>query len=186
MSTKLQLIAFVCMVSLNSFAMVTELGVNYGYSKKTFNASNYYQTESKTASLAFYITENWALEASYTDGFYESQESDTNSTRTVQQRSQAMNASGIYNMFSRKSPIQPFVKAGAAYIIKNQTVKYQNANAVTIPESTGWAPSYGLGLKVNISELFSIKLGYEVWQTPLSDGTTSEDNSFKAGLSWLL
>ena len=173
-------------VGLQSQALVTEVGLAYGYQKKTFNATNNYQTDSKSASLSFYLFEKFALEFSYTNSFYESQESDLNSTRTVQQSSQIIDSSLVYMMMDKKSVLQPYIKGGVAQIKKSQTVKYLNASAIEIPESTGWAPSYGGGLKIMLSERFSVKFAYEVWQTPLSDGTNSDDNSFKAGLSWYL
>lgn len=172
--------------SFSSHALVTELGFSYGYTKKTFNASNFYQTDSKSASLSFYLFEKWALEMSYTDSFYESQESDTNSTRTVQQSSQISNGSLIYMMLDKKDMVQPYIKAGVAHITKKQVTKYLNASAIETPVSSGWAPSYGAGLKFVLSERFSIKLSYDVWQTPLSDSTSSDDTSFRAGLSWYL
>lgn len=166
--------------------MVTELGLAYGYSKKTFNSSNFYQSDSKSASASFYLFNQWALEFSYTDSFYESQESDTTSVRTVQQSSQIANGSIVFIMMNKRETIQPYLKAGVAQIRKNQTIKYTNATAITIPESYGLAPSYGAGLKIALNERFSIKLSYDVWQTPLSDSSNSDDTSFKAGLSWYL
>lgn len=167
-------------------AVVTEMGLSYGYSKKTFNATNNYQNESKGASLSFYLFEKFALEFSYTNSFYESHESDTTSTRVVQQSSTIVDSSLVYMMMDKKSMFQPYLKGGVANIKKSQTVKYLNASAIEIPESNGWAPSYGAGLKVMLTERFSLKFSYEVWQTRLSDGTNSDDNSFKAGLSWYL
>lgn len=183
--TSISLCILVTFSSAMSFA-ATELGLSYGYSKKTFNTTNFYQTDSKSASLSFYFWERIALELSYTDSFYESQESDTTSTRTVQQSSKISNGSIVYTLMGNKSPVQPYIKAGAAYIKKNQLVKYVNASAIEVPESAGWAPSYGAGLKVMLTERFSIKLSYDLWQTPLSDGSNSDDTSFKAGLSWYL
>jgi opacity protein-like surface antigen len=180
------LVCSLLMFSSFSAKATTELGLSYGYSKKTFNTSNFYQTESKSASLSFYFWERIALELSYTDSFYESQESDTTSTRTVQQSSKISNGSLVYTLLGNKSPVQPYIKAGAAFIKKNQLIKYQNASAIEIPESAGWAPSYGAGLKIVLTERFSIKLSYDLWQTPLSDGSNSDDTSFKAGLSWYL
>lgn len=174
-------------LSLNSFALVTEIGLSYGYTKKTFNANNYYQTDSKTGSLSFYFLDRLALETSYTDSFYESQEADSNSTRTVQQRTTVIDSSLIFVLLdNKKNFVQPYVKGGAAYIKKQQKVRYLNSSTIEIPESTGWAPSYGAGLKIFLSERFSIKISYDVWQTPLSDGTKSDDTALKAGLSWYL
>lgn len=180
------LILLLIFLSSKSQALVTEIGLSYGYSKKTFNTSNFYQTDSKSASLSFYFFEKWALEMSYTDAFYESQESDTNSTRTVQQSSKIGGSSLVYMMQDRRNMIQPYIKAGAAHISKKQTVKYLNASAIETPESVGLAPSYGAGIKFVLSEKLSFKLAYDVWQTPLSDSTSSDDTSFKAGFSWYL
>lgn len=186
MKTKNFLMAAVILLCAQSgFAMV-ELGLSYSFQKKTFNTNNYYQSDSKSASVSFSFLEKLALEFSYTEGFYESQESDSNSTRTVQQKSQMVDGSLIFMLLDRQSLIQPYLKGGAAYIKKQQEVRYLNASTISVPESAGWAPGYGAGLKFMLSERFSIRVGYDVWQTPLSDGTKSDDSAFKAGLSWYL
>ena len=116
-----------------AFALLTELGLSYSYQKKTYNASNYTQSDSKGASVSLYFFEKLALELSYTDAFYESQESDTNSTRTVQQSTTIMDSSLILAFMDRKSFVQPYIKGGAAYIKKNQRVRYLNASVIEIP-----------------------------------------------------
>lgn len=186
MTKHVHILILVLLLSCKSQALVTEIGLSYGYSKKTFNLSNFYQTDSKSASLSFYFFQKWALELSYTDSFYESQESDTNSTRTVQQSSKIGGGSLVYMMLDKTNMIQPYLKAGVAHISKKQIVKYLNASAIETPESIGMAPSYGAGLKFVLSERLSLKLSYDVWQTPLSDSTSSDDTSFKAGFSWYL
>lgn len=165
---------------------MTELGLSYGYSKKTFNATNFYQNESKTASVSFYFLEKLAFETSYTDSFYESQESDLRSTRTVQQGTVIIDGSLIFVLLDKKNFIQPYIKGGAAYIKKNQRVRYTDSDMQEIPQSIGWAPSYGAGLKFVLTDRFSIKVSYDVWQTPLSDDSKSDDTALKAGLSWYL
>lgn len=177
---------FGLLFSLNLFALVTELGLSYGYTKKTFNATNFYQTESKSASVSFYFLEKLAFESSYTDSFYESQESDSNSTRTVQQGTTIIDSSLIYVLLDKKNLVQPYVKGGVAYIKKSQRVRYLNSSTIEIPDSLGWAPSYGAGLKFILNERFSIKISYDVWATPLSDGSKSDDTALKAGLTWYL
>jgi len=178
-------LVFALFITQKSFALI-ELGLAYSYQKKTFNESNYYQTDSKSASISFSFLEKLALELSYTDGFYESQESDANSTRTIQQSTQMADSSLIWMLLDRSMIIQPYVKGGIAYVKKKQEVRYLNSSTITIPDSTGWAPSYGAGLKFALSERFSIRVGYDVWQTPLSDGTKSDDSALKVGLSWYL
>jgi outer membrane protein W len=172
--------------SLNLFALVTELGLSYGYSKKTFDPKNSYQTDSKTASVSFYFLEKLALEVGYTDSFYESQESDANSTRTVQQSTSIIDTSLMYIILDKTNMIQPYIKGGVAYIKKSQKVRYTNSSVIPLADSNGWAPSYGAGLKFFLSERFSFKISYDVWVTPLTDGTKTDDSSLKAGLSWYL
>jgi opacity protein-like surface antigen len=174
------------------FALTTEIGVAYSYSKKTFNEKNYYQSDSKSASLSLYLFEKIALEMSYADQFYESQESDTSSTRVVQQSTRITGADITYvmsipMMFGKAaSVIQPYIKGGAAYIAKKKQIKYVNVDVIDIPTKDGFAPSYGCGLKFKLTEKFSVKVGYDVWRTPLDDGTITDDTSFKAGISWYL
>ena len=183
---KIIILTLLILFSQSSWALMTELGISYSYSKKTFNATNYYQSDSKSASVSLYFFEKLALELSYTDQFYESQESDSNTTRTVQQSSQITGADLIYVLTDQRSAFQPYIKGGAAYIAKKKQIKYVNVDVIDIPTKDGVAPSYGVGLKFKMTEKFSVKLGYDVWQTPLDDGTTTDDTSFKVGVSWYL
>ena len=171
---------------LTAHALTTEVGLSYGFSKKNFNATNYYQSETKSASLSFYVFEKIALELSYTESFYENQENDATSQRVIQQTSNVTGADLIFILTDQRSDFQPYLKGGAAYIQKKAVIKYQNANAYEIPTKDGVAPSYGIGLKYKLSERFSIRLGYDIWKTPMDDGTKTEDTAFKAGLSWFL
>lgn len=167
-------------------AMTTEIGLSYSFSKKNFNATNYYQSESKSASLSFYLFEKIALELSYTESFYENQENDITSQRVIQQTSNIAGSDLIFILTDQRSDFQPYIKGGAAYISKKALIKYQNANAYEIPTKDGVAPSYGVGLKYKLTERFSIRLGYDIWKTPMDDGTKTEDTAFKAGLNWFL
>lgn len=172
--------------SQNSNALMTEIGLSYSFQKKQFNATNGYQTETKSASISFYFLERLALELGYTDGFYESEENDGTTQRTVQQATKIADASLIVILLGKKSLLQPYIKGGAAYIEKEQTIKLLNVGPIDIPKSSGWGPSYGAGIKLALSERFSIRIGYDVWQTPLGDGTKSNDSALKAGLTWYL
>lgn len=168
------------------FALMTELGLSYSYQKKTFNASNYYQTDSKSASLSIYLIEQLAIELSYTDSFYESQEEDASSTRTVQQSSKISGTDLVYIITDQRAAIQPYLKAGAAYIVKKKQIRYLNTDVIDIPTKDGVAPSYGIGIKLKLKEGLSMTFGYDVWNTPLDDGTKTDDTAFKAGLKWML
>lgn len=168
-----------------SYALVTEIGLSYNYQKRTFNALNYYQSDSKTANVSFYFLEKLALDLNYTNAFYENQESDV-STRVTQQSTVATGADLIYVLTDKSSMFQPYIKGGSAYIVKKVQVKYENADTIDIPIKNGFAPSYGVGLKFKLNERFSFKISYDIWKTPLDDGSAADDASFKAGISLYL
>lgn len=171
---------------MTAHALTTEIGLSYSFSKKNFNATNYYQSESKSASLSFYMFEKIALELSYTESFYENQENDTTSARVIQQTSTIAGSDLIFILTDQRSDFQPYIKGGAAYIHKKAVIKYANANAYEIPTKDGIAPSYGIGLKYKLTERFSVRVGYDIWKTPMDDGTKTDDTAFKAGLNWFL
>ncbi len=186
MKKSLWLLLVFCFYSSISHALITEVGLNYGYQKKTFNPTNYYQSDSKAASLSLYFLERFALELSYTDSFYESQESDTYSTRVTQQSSQITGADLIFVLTDKTAMFQPYIKGGTAYIKKKKQIRYANSDTIDIQTKDGFAPSYGAGLKFKLSERFSFKVSYDIWQTPLDDGSSSDDNSLKVGISMYL
>ncbi len=175
--------SFMCSIS---HSLVTEIGVSYGYQKRTFNADNYYQSESKTANVSFYFLERFALELNYTNAFYENQESDTRSTRVTQQSTEATGADLIYVFTDKSAMFQPYIKGGSAYIAKKVQIRYVNVDTIDIPTKNGFAPSYGAGLKFKLNEQFSFKISYDIWKTPLDDGNSADDASFKAGISMYL
>ena len=186
-SRKLFSLFFILFLASNtSYALLVELGLSYGFQKKNFNATNYYQSEYKTASLSFYLFQKLNLELSYTDSFYENQEKDSTSSRVTQQTSNISGADLIFILTDQQSTFQPYIKGGVAYIHKKAIIKYENANAFQIPTKDGIAPSYGVGLKYKLNEAFSIRCGYDVLQSPMDDGTKTDDTAFKAGLSWYL
>ena len=186
MKSSIWILVGVLFYSNFSQALISEVGLNYGYQKKTFNPTNYYQSDSKSASLSLYFLERFALELNYTDSFYESQESDTYSTRVTQQSSKISGADLIYVLTEKTAMIQPYVKGGTAYIVKKKQIRYANADTIDIQTKDGFAPSYGAGVKFKLNERFSFKVSYDIWQTPLDDGTSSDDNSLKVGLSMYL
>lgn len=178
--------AALLLLAIPSHALVTEVGLSYGFQEKKFNTTNYYQSDSKSASVSLYFWEFLALETSYTDSFYESHEDDGANPRVVQQSSKSIGADLIFMLADNQSRIQPYLKAGSAYITRDIKIKYENANATNIPTKDGWAPSYGAGIKVKLTERFSLKVSYDVWSTPMTDGSKSNDTSLKVGLSMFL
>ena len=186
LKTKLLILFFSVFFIFQSHAqaMGMELGLNYGYQKKYFDANNYYQTETKSASVSFYLLSRIIFELSYTDSVYESQEKDSYGSRVVQQTSNITGGDLIFILTSQQDEFQPYLKAGAAYIHKKALIKYENTDAYTVPTKDGVAPSYGAGLKFKIHDSLSVRIGYDIYQTPQDNGTKSDDSNFKVGLSW--
>lgn len=172
-------------IATNAHAFITELGLSYGFNKKTFDSNNYYQMDSKTASVALYFSEYIALELSYTDAFIEQQQKDAN-TRVIQQTTRAGEANVMFLLASRQAIVQPYLKGGAAKITKSQVTKVDNFQTYTVDTPEATVPSYGGGIKIKLSEMFSLKFGVDYWRTPIEGGTTSEDMAFKSGLTWML
>jgi hypothetical protein len=178
-------ILFFISISLSTQAMVTELGLSYGFQKRTFDANNKYQLESKSASIALYMTEHLALDISYTDGFIEQKTKDV-SERITQQTSRIYGADLMVLLAKRTDLLQPYVKGGIAQIEKKQKIKVADQSVYETQTPSSTVPSYGAGIKIRISETFSLKFGVDYWRTPLDDGSKTEDSAFKAGVSWVL
>lgn len=182
----LQIFSFIFTLLLCShgFSMVTELGLSYGYQKRTFDANNKYQLDSKSASIAFYFSEHLALDLSYTDGFIEQKTKDV-TERIVQQTSRIYGADLMILIADRTDIFQPYVKGGIAQIEKKQKIKIVGLDVHETPTISARVPSYGAGLKIRLSEVFSLRFGIDFWKTPLDDGSKTEDSAFKAGVSWM-
>lgn len=171
-------------------AMYTELGVSYNYMKRTFDELNKVENQGSTLSLAFYVWDRVAIEMSYTNGLYvkkEKESSLTSSTsqRTTTQYSDIYESNLIYVFADKKATVQPYVKGGAAYIKKRQVVQIDNDPPFEVSPTPGVAPSYGIGLKLLISETMSIKTSYDAVRTPIDDNASADDITGRVGLSWI-
>ncbi len=174
--------------SLPSWALNYEFGLSFANKKNSFDKDNYFETESSTASASIYFSEQIALELSYTDAKAKRNEKPVggNTTETFQ-RTEVIGADLIYVLADRKSWIQPYVKGGMAQLKRSQTVFVVELNDLEeLDIETAIIPSYGAGIKINITKSLSVRISYDVWQTPVGGGTTSDDSQMRAGLSWML
>lgn len=177
-----------------SHAFLTELGVSYSQKKTYFNSQNFSNTESSTASVSFYFMERLALELSYTDATVLREETIFNGTGYQQQTSlQSVNIYGtdlIVMLSDKKAVLQPYIKGGVAQIKKSLTTKNADVFVYETDPINSMSPSYGAGLKISITEAFSIKISYDAWRTETKDSvgnkSTVEDSSVRAGVSWML
>lgn len=177
----------ISMTALPSMAY-TELGISYGSKKTTFDSNNYLDTESLTGSVSFYFLERLALELSYTDAKATRQEkaSASDPKRVTYQTSQVLGADLILTFADRRSLLQPYIKGGVARLKRTQEVSIEGYQTYVLPVDDATVPSYGVGLKIALTESFNIKLSYDVWKTPIGDGNVSDDNSLRAGITWAL
>lgn len=180
------LIVFIFIES-TTLALTTEISLSYSRKKTTFDENNYIDTESGTGSLSFYFWEIFALETSYTNAIAlrEEKASDSDDRRTIIQTTKVVGADLIW-IISRGGLLQPYLKAGIANLQRSQEFKIEGQSPVTLEPETAIIPSYGAGLKIMMSQTFSLKMSYDVWRTPVTDSTYTNDAQLRAGLSWML
>lgn len=171
---------------LSAHALYTELGLSYSRKNTTFDKDNDIQAQSATGSISFYFGERIALELSYTDAMAVRHEkaSPTDEKRTIVQKTQAIGSDLIFVFADKTALFQPFVKAGAVQLKRSQEVQEGTLYSSIDPE-TAIAPSYGLGIKIKLTESFGIKATYSIWQTPLTGGGKTNDDDLSAGITWM-
>lgn len=174
-------------ISNISQAFYTEVGLSYGHDKKNFDSNNYTESESITGELSFYFWEKIALELSYTDAtsLIKQKASTTDPSRTTQQKTKVLGSDVILMFADRKAFFQPFIKAGIAQIDRRQEIKIEGFDTQSLEPEVANVPSYGAGLKMLITDAMSLKLSYNIWRTPIGGGTYTDDNSTRAGISWI-
>lgn len=179
---------FTLLSCISAQAFFTEVGLSYSRKTTTFDASNSFDTESLTGSLSLYFLEKMALELSYTDGtgLRKEKASSGDPLRTTVQKSQVLGADLILMLASRKALFQPYLKVGGAQISRFQEVKIEGQNTYRLEPETATVPSYGGGLKILLTESFSLKFSYDVWKTPIGGGMHTDDSALRAGVAWIL
>jgi hypothetical protein len=164
-------------------AITTELGVSYAQKKTTFNQDNFILTESITGSISFYFFERIATEFSYTEAVGLREELVVGNKQVTYQKTGILGADLILILLDRSYFIQPYVKGGAARITRKQEIKVANLDPIRIEPDPAIVPSYGAGVKIAITQTFGVKLSYDIWKTPVGDGTTTDDSQMRAGVT---
>lgn len=177
---------FFNLTSSTSSAIFTEVSLSHSYKKTTFSTDNLIESELLSGSISFYIWDHIALETSYTKGYALRKEKDSsNIIRTITQDSRVYGLDLVLSLSDRKSTFQPYIKGGTAYITKKQTVTDEGQPAFEINPDPGFAPSYGFGLKIKFSDALALTTGIDVWQTPVDDGSKTNDTATRSGISWI-
>lgn len=178
---------FIILISGSAFSLTTEFGTSYSRKKQTFDKNNYLDSESTTASVSLFFWEKVALELSYTQAnAIQKQKAGSNSQQTVYQNAVIMGSDLIFMLADRTSLLQPYIKGGAAQVTKSQEITIENLGSYKLDPDTAIVPSYGVGLKIMLTQQFNIKLSYDVWKTPIGNGAYSDDSSVRAGVTWIL
>lgn len=178
------------MMTLGSYAhaIYTELGMSYGRKTTTIDTNNSIDSESVTGSMSIYFLERMALELSYTDAVTLRKEkaSVSDPRRSTTQKSQVLGSDLILVFADKKALLQPYIKGGFAQISRSQETVIEGQDKNSIEPETATVPSYGAGLKIQLTESLGLKFSYDVWNTPIGGGNQTDDTSVRAGLTWIL
>lgn len=186
---KILFIVIAIFLGSTSFAMDTELGVNYSYRKSAFDSDNNTEQQSTTGTVSFYFWEKVALELSYTSSLYVKKEKQPDFSgaylRTTTQYTDVYGADLIFVLASdKKASFQPYIKGGAASVRVKQVVQDEGQNPWDITY-TGLSPSAGIGFKLFFTEAFAFRASYDAIQTPTNNNTKVTDVSGRIGLSMI-
>jgi hypothetical protein len=159
------ILLFIVLISLPSsfgHAGVIELGAQANYRSTSFDPSHTDLSESGTGSIGYYFWGLTALEVSYTRGA-------SLQDYTEYQAYQDLTAYGVdlmITMADKDSALKPYVKLGAAYVIKDLREVFPQLPAVTV-ETSGISPSAGIGFKYMLTQQFALKGGFDISTSPV-------------------
>lgn len=182
---KFSLIAFLVVTTFvpRAKALYTEFGLSQSYKKTSFSEQNSVESELVSGSVSFYVWESIALEFSYTKGLAVRKEADsTLPLRTITQHSSVYGTDLILGFADRRATLQPFIKGGVAYIEKKQIVQDEGSPSYETTPTPGYVPSYGIGLKIKLTENFGLSTSLDVWR---DDSTATNDLASRTGITWM-
>lgn len=174
--------------SSQAFAGFFELGGSINYRSSGYDKNNYIESLTYTASGSYYFWEMCAWELNYTKGGSKqvTKGAATIDPKTMVQDDLSMTSLDLVISFAgRQDPIRPYVKIGGGYLTKERYRKINDDAREKISGQDGMVPSGGLGLSVNVTKEFSIKLGVDAWTSPLDENPLVIDYAGRAGLSWI-
>lgn len=165
-----------------------ELGASYSVRNSSIDKDNYTENESWTGSFAWYFFEMSAIEFSYTKGLAKQSLKAVGETfSTLYYAEFEMFGADLVVTFANKTSfLQPFVRGGFARLKKEFYKEDQSNGEITAygEPIDQVVPSYGAGLKINITQTFSIKGSYDRWRSGTNDDKEIWDDAIKGGISW--
>ena len=186
------LVLSVMCFSINSFAGIIELSLNGNYKNSKIDEANYKLNTGLSTSISYFFGEMSALEFSYSNSeeINSLRQSVTADTQVTTYKSTFYGVDFVLSFASRKSQLQPFIKIGAAKLVKKTFYKETNVDEKEIAKFSGLVPSAGAGMRMKFTQTFSLKMGIDAWSVKNdSDNTTPDfkdwDYAGRVGLSWL-
>lgn len=165
------------------FAVYTEFGISQSYKKTSFSEGNYVESQMISGSISIYFWERLAIEFSHTSGLAVRKEQETGQPlRTITQYSTVDGSDLILGFSDRQSTFQPFIKGGVAYIKKKQVTQDEGTPSFDTIPKPGYVPSYGIGMKIKITEQFSFSTSLDIWK---DEATSTNDMASRTGITWM-
>lgn len=165
-----------------------EVGASANYRSSGYDKYNYIQSLSYTASMSYYFYELCAWEVNYTTG-YSKQATKASGVlapkTTVEDNIEMVSMDLVLSFATRQDPFRPYIKVGGGYLTKERFRQVEGFDKERISTQRGVVPSGGFGLSVNITKVFSIKMGLDAWTSPLSEDPVIVDYAGRAGISWM-
>lgn len=162
-----------------------ELGVSGSYKQSYIDTDSWELTTAYTASVDWYFALQSALELSYTNGSQQTYlHFDDRPSQTTTNYFELVGLDFVYTFFSPEVVVRPYLKGGAAYLLRKDLVFDTAGQTVVLNQDTGLVPSAGAGAKISITRDFAIKLGVDGWAS--TPGTAKRwDYVARAGVSWM-
>lgn len=171
------------LLSIDCYGIYTEVGLSQSYRRTAFSESMSAESEMISGSISFYFWERTALEFSYTKGLVIQKEQDSAyPIRTISQFSSIYGSDLILSFVDRRSTFQPFIKGGVAYIEKKQVTQDERSPAFETTLDPRFVPSYGVGIKIRLTENFGLSTSLDVWN---DSSTTQNDIASRTGITWM-
>lgn len=167
-----------------------EIGASYSGRNSRIDDNNYTTTEAWSGSFAWYFMELSALEFSYTRAISTQSVKAINDQEGIKylQQIDMYGLDLILSLAGRDSFIQPFIRGGGASVNKKYYRESDSTGTQLTGQTNGFqtVPSYGAGIKINLTKTFGIKFSYDRWKSgTTSGGDDTWDDATKAGVSWM-
>lgn len=168
-----------------------EIGASGSYKKSNIDIDAYDESMALTGSIAYFLTESSAIEASYTDGNNKRVIATDTLNHTTQLFYTTAGLDFVYTFGGKDAAVRPYFKGGTNYIVSKKLVDQYSYNDGTIrapntlEDTPGFVPSGGFGIRVGLTDAINLKVGVDGWTSrPLSSQPVTVDWFGRAGLSW--